>query len=396
MRASMPSPADSEHYAPAVDLSTSTASSTSPFGLYESEQPLRLSADRLIRRACRHSPNCSRSAQTGKPSCRECATHDSHDALRGCPACQSASIVTALTLGEAAGQTQPALPSIVASASTTEAGQAATDELATADELDAYEQTLADSLDKLVELVAHAAPAGRFTSDQVHQVYDIQLRLAFVSPELVQRHTHEQRPVVAALGQLEARCSRCERVGHSRAQCRNACAACGIDWPHCGNDCPMRYDDSSEILMEICSRSHPSVITTDLDKEEFELRPLVNAATSPVPGAALARTPDAEVIERFNDVMHSKFVPRFPALDNLKAEQWLAIADAGQVARLCRAVGTVQQTTEQYSAAEGSPDALRGDPEARAAVRAAYCNLRDAVLAVRDEIDAILSAAWHI
>ena len=64
----------------------------------------------------------------------------------------------------------------------------------------------------------------------------------------------------------------------------------------------MRYDDSSEILMEICSRSHPSVITTDLDKEEFELRPLVNAATSPVPGAALARAPDAEVNERFNDV----------------------------------------------------------------------------------------------
>ena len=97
MRASMPSPTSSEHYAPAVDLSTSTTSSASPFGLYESEQPLCLSEDRLIRRACRHSPNCSRSAQTDKPSRRECATHDLHDALRGCPACQSASIVTALT-----------------------------------------------------------------------------------------------------------------------------------------------------------------------------------------------------------------------------------------------------------------------------------------------------------
>ena len=396
MRASMPSPTSSEHYAPAVDLSTSTTSSASPFGLYGSEQPLYLSEDRLIRRACRHSPNCSRSAQTGKPSCRECAAHDLHDALRGCPACQSASIVTALTFGEATGQAQPTLPSIVASASATEAGQAAADEPATAAELDEYELALADLLDKLVGLVAHTAPAGRFTSDQVRQVYDTQLRLAFVSPELVQRHAHEERPVVATLGKLEARCSRCERVGHSRAQCRNACAACGIDWPHCGNDCPMRYDDSSEILMEICSRSHPPVMTTDLDKEEFELRPLVNAATSPFPGAALARTPDAEVIERFSDVMHSKFVPRFPALDDLQAKQWLAIADAGQVARLCRAVGTVQQTTEQYSAAEGAPDALRGDAEARTAVRAAYCQLRDVVLAVRDEVDAILSAAWHI
>ena len=59
-------------------------------------------------------------------------------------------------------------------------------------------------------------------------------------------------------------------------------------------------------------------------------------------------------------------------------------------------MGTVQQTTEQYSAAEGSPDALRGDAEARTAVRTAYCQLRDVVLAVRDEVDAILSAAWHI
>lgn len=243
------------------------------------------------------------------------------------------------------------------------------------------------------------APEGLLSPEDKQSIQQVIGRLRF-SPDGVDNEAHEQYPVVAAIP-TTAVCSRCEQPGHTRRECQGACAACGFAWPECDINCPMRYDESDELLMTdeppYTDSEHPPVQTCDLDSEEY--RPLPNTVATSL-SRDLATTTDEEVIRQYAHVLRDRFASRFPSVRDMPPAHWLAIVDMGQLARLCRATGSVVETMEKYSVKQseqgsaGHQNAVRWDTEARQAVTTQQKQLADTVRAVADEIGELLDTIW--
>ena len=124
---------------------------------------------------------------------------------------------------------------------------------------------------------------------------------------------------------------------------------------------------------------------------------------SPIIGAALhsgsladpALIPDREVVSRYSAELHARFAPKFPDIECMTSAQWMALLDAGQVARLCRAVAAVLITMERFEMRElDRRGVFRWDSESRTAIHEKHCQLRDTVVAVADEIKELLATYW--
>ena len=244
------------------------------------------------------------------------------------------------------------------------------------------------------------APEGLLSAEDRASIRSA-IRCMTFAPRDVDAEVHEQHPVIAAIPTIVV-CGRCEREGHARPQCKNTCAACGFAWPECHENCPMRYDVAAELLMAASEHTCPSVLTTDLDNEEYAELPvaqaMVNAATEAHSSGRVdpMLIPDAEVVARYVDELRERFVRRFPSIDDMTPAQWMTLLDAGQLARLCRAVAGVVLTMEKLTVRGTARDGLvRWDPEARDEIHAQHCSLRDVVSAVISEIRELLTTVWH-
>jgi hypothetical protein len=220
-------------------------------------------------------------------------------------------------------------------------------------------------------------------------------RLSY-SPQAVHAEVHAETPVRDAVPMVVV-CSRCEQNGHKKAECTGACAACGHAWPDCASDCTVRFDQSEELLM-MSESMMPPVSTSDLDSRPYTALPgptgVVGASTGST--ASVFDAPDAEVIARYSDTLHERFVPLFPSIDGLTPSRWMALVTSGQFARLCRAVGTVIQATQRHAVPGQGNGMIRWDPSSQAEIRGAQHWLRDEVMAVSDDIREIVATMWDI
>ena len=142
----------------------------------------------------------------------------------------------------------------------------------------------------------------------------------------------------------------------------------------------------------------PPVSTSDLDSRPYTALPgptgVVGASTGST--ASVFDAPDAEVIARYSDTLHERFVPLFPSIDGLTPSRWMALVTSGQFARLCRAVGTVIQATQRHAVPGQGNGMIRWDPSSQAEIRGAQHWLRDEVMAVSDDIREIVATMWDI
>ena len=420
-----------ESYVPATELDTSGSSSDlTPLGMFDHLSPMWVHSagssasathadDRFVRNMCRH--DCARRAaqcvratvgrQVGhavtrtqasalSQLCLQCGEIEAATGarLRGCIRClpTTGAVVTAVLAGSPAPS--PEQHGTVGALSTSGSSASTATTVRTPAQAEAYENDVAQATASMHRLLENA-PDGVLSTEDETSIRDVIQRLSY-SPGAVHAEVHEQRPVMAAIPTIIV-CSRCEQPTHARQQCRGTCAACGFAWPDCHDTCPMRYDQSSELLMAVCDQTFPSVQTTDLDERPYEELPMA----SPMIGAALrsgsladpALIPDHEVVSRYSAELHARFAPKFPNIEGMTSAQWMALLDAGQVARLCRAVAAVLITMERFEmrglARQG---VFRWDSESRAAINEKHCQLRDTVIAVAAEIKELLTTYWDI
>ena len=391
------SPAGS--YAPPDQLDTSSEVSTqnmsmSSFGsLMSPDASVQLgsdiatgSGDRFILRLCSHAPECHRSVTYGNTMCLPCSTMDPQSFARGCRNCLHPPITGAVVANINTPVFAGEGPSTYTSAD--QASAASTHRPRTED----FHTAVSAAVQQLATAEHHAATPD--TAAEVHNLAEACRRLSF-SPDRVHQEIHENRVSVAAIPLCKL-CSRCEQPGHTRPNCRNPCSRCGCAWPECDIRCPMKFDQSTELLA-CANYQSPPVQTTDLDQSQFELLPVTVAATYNSQ-SALSNVPDKDVIEKYDPVLKSRYLNRFPKVDGMLAKDWLTILDNGQLARVCRAVGHVELTLARFAVKSidglSSLDTIQWDEDAQAQIRQAYYALRDVVFAVHKEIEELLAVVW--
>ena len=159
----------------------------------------------------------------------------------------------------------------------------------------------------------------------------------------------------------------------------------------------MKFDQSTELLACVHEQATP-VLTTDLDTNRFEM---LTAATTT---SSLSHVPDGDVISDYEHALRTSYLARFPNIDGMPPKTWVTLLDAGQLARLCRAIGEVERTKARFALRPATEPAMeqptqtigtvRWDAEARAQIHQVHCALRDEVFAVRDELRELLAAVW--
>lgn len=373
----------------------------------------RNSLDRFMRVACRHAvAGCSRSAvrtRNGEQhtTCEPCSREETRACavLRGCIACSSvtsqsaAPVINAVLAGSCAHETSGVSTeheATVASMCGSTESQAATAPAATpmmdpCEEFEHHLATVTASLQRMLVI----DPGYMNTADQAHTQAVIR-RLSY-SPGDVHSDVHMDAPMVAAIPTMVV-CSRCERGGHKRAGCRGVCAACGHAWPECDPNCPMRYDESTELMLAISDSNSPAIQTTDLDTGVYTPLTLaggvVGASTSTQVNVFTA--PDEVIIAQYADTMRDRFMAKFPKVAGLTPSQWMPLATAGQHARLCRAVGTVVQAMQRHTVPGADAGMIRWDNRSQAEIRGAHRWLRDEVTAVSDNVLEVIATMWDI
>ena len=393
------SPASTIQYSPARMLDESNESDQL-LSTYEDVSPLQMhdvsgssldeSRDRFIRQLCIHAPHCDRATSRGRQTqgtCQECSVEDPEGQMRGCIACRPALLLGAMMASTQAAENARASTRIMSPANT---GMTASPE-----QMVEYEQNLSDAMTRFCSIL-QSAPDGRIHAQDVQEARQLCEKL-LLSP----KEEYECNASIEALP-MRVVCSRCEQEGHSRPECTNPCARCGTAWPECATYCPAKLDQSTELLMAINATTHPTPETTDLDKAPYV--PLEDATPGPMVATALSceslighadpdLIPDGEAVSRLIAVVHERFASRFPEISGLPASQWLHIADAGQMARICRATAHVMRATEKHTV-PGTTGVLDGSATARAEVDTAYRGLRDVVRDVAADVVEVLKAVW--
>ena len=341
------------------------------------------SSDRFVLRRCSHSPDCQRVVAYGLSSCLPCSLMDPQSFARGCRNClhppiTSAVIANVTTMASTPPQLEPSPSISQMSVASTRAASA-----------DGFHGAITAAVQQLMTAEQQATSPEEAT--EVHNLVDACKRLSF-SPDRVHQEAHGNEIAKAAIPLVQI-CPRCEQQGHSRSQCRNPCARCNFAWPKCDIRCPMKFDQSTELLACADNQS-PPVLTTNLDTEEFQLLSAA-AIRSPLSG-----TPDRDVIDQFETVLRSKYLDKFPNIGEMSARTWITILDKGQMARLCRAVGDVEQTFSRFAVRGAgdtiaTPKTVMWNEEAQASIKQSYIGLRDVTFAVKVELEELLKAIWN-
>ena len=106
------------------------------------------------------------------------------------------------------------------------------------------------------------------------------------------------------------------------------------------------------------------------------------------------------MIDQFETVLRSKYLDKFPDIGEMPARTWITILDKGQMARLCRAVGDVEQTFSRFAVRGAgdtiaTPKTVMWNEEAQASIKQSYIGLRDVTFAVKVELEELLKAIWN-
>lgn len=258
--------------------------------------------------------------------------------------------------------------------------------------MDTFQERMAE-LTTQFEQTLSSAPDGVPTAEleQARASMQTVRRLTF-DPEYIHHEVHVAAVATDALP-LVMHCPRCEQPGHRREQCRGKCATCQHEHPDCDSRCPMRLDQSTELLA-ICAESFPPVQTTDLDTGTYV--PMAESVVAAAARSGLLTVPDAEVVSRYGNIMHARYAKQFPPIMDMMPTQWLPMLDEGQLARLCRGVGQVELVLDECALGGAAHGTLRWDASSKAKVHAAYGALRETLFAIRDEITELVQAVLHI